>query len=165
MKLKIDGILFRKVHDKDLPFLQKVYRSTREQELDLTPWSELEKSQFISQQFSAQHRFYQEQFDSAFFLIILIREEPAGRLYLDERKEEIRIIDIAFLPGFRGMGWGTKILNKIISLAGENGKGVGIHVEKNNPARSLYLRLGFENTEDKGIYQFMMWLPERKNNN
>ena len=31
------------------------------------------------------------------------------------------------------------------------GKGVCIHVEKNNQAMNLYHRLGFEKAEDKGV--------------
>ncbi|WP_246671611.1 hypothetical protein [Mesorhizobium sp. B2-4-12] len=31
------------------------------------------------------------------------------------------------------------------------GKSASIHVEKNNPARQLYVRLGFTVVEDKGV--------------
>ncbi len=159
MQLDIKGVSFRAFQDADLPFLQSVYRSTREHELSLVLWTEQEKTRFIEQQFGAQHAYYQEHFKDASFDLVLIHGERAGRLYLDERVDEIRIVDIALLPEFRGAGWGSKILSEIQRIAKIKGKSVGIHVEKNNPAMTLYLRLGFENREDKGVYQFMVWEP------
>jgi len=37
---------------------------------------------------------------------------------------------------------------------------VSIHVEKNNPARNLYLRLGFVKQEDAGVYDRMVRSPD-----
>ncbi len=154
---QIKGVGFRPIESTDMLFLEKLYRSTREQELDQTGWYEQQKVEFIRQQFHAQHRFYQENYKGAFFEIIRIDDVPAGRLYLVEWETEIRIIDIALLPEFRNNGWGGKILSEIISVARQQGKSLGIHVEFNNPARSLYNRLGFVLEEDKGVYQFLMW--------
>jgi predicted GNAT family acetyltransferase len=36
-------------------------------------------------------------------------------------------------------------------------KRMSIHVEKFNPARRLYDRLGFHKTEDHGVYDLMPW--------
>jgi len=37
------------------------------------------------------------------------------------------------------------------------GKALGIHVEKFNPAMKLYERLGFKPVEDQGIYLLMQF--------
>ena len=34
---------------------------------------------------------------------------------------------------------------------------VTIHVEKNNPAMSLYKKLGYKLIEDQGVYDLMQW--------
>jgi hypothetical protein len=39
-------------------------------------------------------------------------------------------------------------------------KPIRIHVEKNNPARSLYDRLGFAFYRDDGVYDLLEWQPE-----
>ncbi|WP_246673464.1 hypothetical protein [Mesorhizobium sp. B2-4-14] len=39
------------------------------------------------------------------------------------------------------------------------GKSASIHVEKNNPARQLNVRLGFTVVEDKGVYDLMACAP------
>ena len=71
------------------------------------------------------------------------------------------MIDIALLPEARGQGMGHAILSDTIELALSKGRAVGIHVEKNNPAISLYRRLGFTKTEDKGVYDLMHWRAQR----
>ncbi|WP_236980098.1 GNAT family N-acetyltransferase [Membranihabitans maritimus] len=157
IQLTIDRVGFEPITDNDLEFLEKVYRSTREEEISRAPWSEEDKAHFIHHQFLAQHTFYSEQFSDAKFDIIFVDGQKAGRLYIEEREDELRIIDIALLPAFRGQGWGTKLLEEIKLLAEKKTKSVGIHVEKNNPAMSLYIRLGFKDIEDKGVYQFMKW--------
>ncbi|WP_241216038.1 GNAT family N-acetyltransferase [Sphingomonas koreensis] len=80
---------------------------------------------------------------------------PIGRLYVDAWPLEFRIVDISLLPVARSQGLGEAILRDMIAWAQDQAKGVSIHVEKFNPARRLYLRLGFVVTEDKGVYELM----------
>ena len=122
-------------------------------------WSESEKAEFLRQQFEAQHRFYREQFADAAFDIVLLDDRPVGRLYVDRRADEIRIIDIALLPEARGRGVGTSLMNDLLAEAARRGQPVRIHVERNNPALRLYGRLGFEQIEDQGVYYLMEWRP------
>lgn len=150
-------VTFRPAEEKDLGFLSKVYASTRYQELQATGWSQQQVDEFLRMQFEAQDTFYKQQFPDAQYQIVQYESEDAGRLYLDFREDEVRIVDIALLPEYRGKGLGTKLLNSIIDDAAEKQLSVRIHVEKNNPALNLYLRLGFENIDDKGVY----WLMEK----
>ncbi len=77
---------------------------------------------------------------------------PAGRLYVARWPGEIRVMDIALLPEFRGRGIGSRLLRAIIEEAESSRCAVSIHVERMNPALSLYERLGFRLREDKGVY-------------
>ncbi len=148
-------ITLRPVTKNDFPFLKKLYRSTREPELDLTNWTELEKDAFIEFQFSAQHTHYSQAYDNAEFNIIEFYGCDAGRLYLWETEHQIRIMDIAVLQEYRNKGIGTFILTGLINTSEIRGKKLNIHVEYNNPALSLYQRLGFKKTDDTGVYYFM----------
>lgn len=143
--------------ERDLSFLSELYASTRYEELQATGWSEIQIDEFLDMQFKAQRTFYQQQFPDAKFQILVCDGEDAGRLYLDYRQDEIRIIDIALLPQYRGKGLGSRLLNSVVDEAGAKQLNVRIHVEKNNPALSLYQRLGFKEIEDKGVY----WLMEK----
>ena len=155
-------LFFKQISNSDFPFLRKVYRSTREEEMKLTPWNEEEKTKFIDFQFDAQHSHYSNSYKDANFMIIVKDKRDVGRLYLWKTEHQIRIMDIALLPEFRGNGIGTKILTELIKESDESGKKLNIHVEYNNPALKLYERLGFKKIDDTGVYFFMERLPEVK---
>jgi ribosomal protein S18 acetylase RimI-like enzyme len=123
------------------------------------PWDDAQKESFLRMQFEAQDRWYREQMPDASFEVVLVDGEPAGRLYVDRREDEIRIVDIALLPEHRGRGIGTLLLGELLSEADAAGKSVTIHVERLNPALRLYARLGFSVAEDKGIYLFLERRP------
>ena len=91
--------------------------------------------------------------------MILAGGEPAGRLYVARWEDEIRIVDIALLPEYRGRGLGTTLLEGLIEEAEAAGKPLSIHVEMNNPARPLYDRLGFEEAGEFGVYVLMRRSP------
>jgi ribosomal protein S18 acetylase RimI-like enzyme len=103
-------------------------------------------------QFSAQDRWYHEQMPQASYQLVLVDGERAGRLYVDRREDEIRIVDISLLPEHRGRGLGTTLLRELLAEADEAAKRITIHVERFNPALRLYERLGFAQIEDRGVY-------------
>jgi ribosomal protein S18 acetylase RimI-like enzyme len=151
------GLTFRRITDADLPFLARVYASTRTEELAVTPWSDQQKAAFLEQQFRAQHAHYQQYYPKADWLVTMLRGEDIGRLYIERGPSEHCIIDIAWLPAHRGNGLGTAMLRDLMDEAAACGKAVSIHVEKYNPAMRLYRRLGFVTEEDKGVYDLMRW--------
>jgi ribosomal protein S18 acetylase RimI-like enzyme len=140
-----------------MPFLQTVYASTRQEELSVVPWTDEQKSEFLAWQFEAQHIHYMKHYPDADFELILKKGKPIGRLYQEEWRSEIRIIDIALLPEYRGKGIGTRLLKDIQATARKKGLAVSIHVEHNNPALSLYRRLGFVKISEEGVYWLMKW--------
>ncbi|TPL82740.1 GNAT family N-acetyltransferase [Mesorhizobium sp. B2-3-14] len=153
------GLIFRPMTEIDLPFLARVYASTRAEELTLTSWNEAQKAAFLDMQFQAQHAHYQKYYPNADWLVMMYEGSDIGRLYIERWPSEHRIIDITFLPAFRGKGFGKALLADLIDEAGAPGKAVSIHVEKHNPAMRLYLRLGFTVAEDKGVYDLMLRPP------
>lgn len=143
----------------DREFLFRVFASTRDEELAVAGWTAEEVESFLRMQFEAQDRFYREHYEGTSFAVIECDGEPAGRLYLARWPDEIRIMDIALLPDHRGSGIGTALLRDVIEEAERDGKRVSIHVERNNPARRLYARLGFREVEDRGVYLFLVREP------
>lgn len=155
-----ESLTFRPIVDDDASFLLRLYASTRADEMAQVPWTDEQKDEFLQFQFHAQHVYYQEHFPEARFDVVLRAGEPIGRLYLDVRDDEHRLIDIALLPEARGKGLGSRIMRDILDAAVADGdKLVRIHVEQNNPAMRLYLRLGFEKIEEQGVYHLMEWRP------
>jgi ribosomal protein S18 acetylase RimI-like enzyme len=150
---------FRPIEPDDQELLFRVYASTREEELAAVVWEAGQKEAFLRQQFEAQHRWYQENYSGAEFLVVLRDGEPAGRLYVVRWEKEIRLIDIALLPAHRNCGIGSAILGEILAEGSAAAKPVTIHVEKFNPALRLYERLGFTPIEDRGVYYLMQRTP------
>ena len=116
------------------------------------PWDDAQKASFLRMQFEAQHRWYREQMPDASFDVVLVEGKAAGRLYVDRREDEIRIVDIALLPEHRNRGIGSLLLGQLVAEADQERKPLTIHVERGNRARLLYERLGFREIEDKGVY-------------
>ena len=151
------GLTFRRFIDADLPFLARVYASTRAEELAATPWNDAQKAAFLDMQFRAQHADYQTNYPDADWLVAMRGGEDIGRLYLDRWPSQHCIIDIAFLSEHRGKGLGEALLRDLMDEAAACGKTVMIYVEKFNPAMRLYQRLGFKTEEDKGAFDLMRW--------
>lgn len=151
----------RPIAPEDHELLCRLYGSTRTEELALTDWSEEQKAAFVRMQFEAQHQHYQQHYAGASFDLILDQGAPVGRLYVDRTPErwddEIRLVDITFLPEHRGRGLGSRLLAELIEEARAAGKRLTIHVEMFNPALRLYERLGFRPISQYGMYHLMEW--------
>ena len=157
--LAAQGYRFRPETEADLPFLQRLYMSTRWEELAMVDWTEAQKIAFLDQQFAAQRRHYLTHFADAVFDVLEAPNGPAGRLYLHRQPKFLLIIDIALLPEWCGRGIGTAVIEEIFAEARPHGKAVEIAVEKFNPAQRLYERLGFREYSENGPYRFMRWRP------
>ena len=155
----IPTVDLRPIRPDDEAFLYRVFAGTREPEMALLGWNEEQKTAFLWMQFQAQHRYYQEHFPAASFDLIVRDNAPVGRLYVDRRDDEIRVIDIALLPEHRRAGIGGALLRDLLAEADRAGKPVRIHVERNNPALRLYERLGFVRIGDTGVYYLMERMP------
>lgn len=155
-------VTLRAISQTDEPFLLSVYASTREEELALLDWEKQQKEQFLRMQFDAQHRYYQDQFAGADFQIVLLDGQAIGRLYVDRRPDEFRLIDIALLPSYRNAGIGSDLLKNLLAEARHDHKPVRIHVEQLNPAMRLYQRLGFVQIGESGVYNLMQWTPDEQ---
>ena len=144
----------------DRDFLLAVYASTRADELGVLPWTDADKATFVAMQFDAQDRYYRQVYPDARFLVVVRDGVAIGRLYLAHLPDEIRIIDIALLPGYRGAGIGSRLLHEILAEADSGGLAVRLHVESWNPAMRLYDRLGFRPIGEPGIHQLMELTPQ-----
>jgi ribosomal protein S18 acetylase RimI-like enzyme len=161
--LQSTGLALRPETDEDLPFLMQVFASTRADELAIVPWTLEQKRAFLVHQFSAQRQHYRTYFPDAAFDVLERNGSAIGRLYVDERQTRIHVIDIVLIPEVRSGGIGTAILSAIQDYAVTRAKGVDIFVERMNPAKALYDRMGFKVIREEEIYLEMDWTPDGVN--
>jgi ribosomal protein S18 acetylase RimI-like enzyme len=153
------AISLRPVTAGDAAHLFAVYASTRVEELAQVDWTTAQKEAFLRMQFDAQRIHYEGNYPGAVFQVIVADARPAGRLYVHRRERELRIMDIALLPEFRGRGIGRRLVQEILDEGRRTERRVSIHVESFNPAQRLYARLGFRPVARDGVYQLMEWQP------
>jgi ribosomal protein S18 acetylase RimI-like enzyme len=154
---RIVAYALRPVRETDEALLLEIYSSSRADEMALVPWDAATKQAFLQMQFSAQQNHYRAYFPDARHDVILSEERPVGRLYVDRRATEIRILDIAILPEARGRGIGTQILQDLMKEAAEADTSLSIHVESFNRSLDLFQRLGFVKTDESGASWLMEW--------
>jgi ribosomal protein S18 acetylase RimI-like enzyme len=84
---------------------------------------------------------------------VIVRHSPLrdiGRLSLTRHWRKIFLRDIELVAEERNRGIGGAILDALLALAREEGRGVELIVLKCNPAQRLYARLGFRVIADDG---------------
>lgn len=151
------AVALRPVTNADREFLLAVYGSTRDEELSQVAWAPGQREAFLRMQFDAQDSEYRKRNPEGTFDVITVAEQPAGRLYVDRRPGDIRIVDISLLPEFRSTGIGGHLIRGLMGEAAASGCILSIHVEIHNRASELYARLGFEVADEHGVYRRMEW--------
>ncbi|HEX9695289.1 MAG TPA: GNAT family N-acetyltransferase [Actinomycetota bacterium] len=160
MTSRFGAIALRPATEDDTELLYRIYAATRSDEMRIVPWTEEQKESFLRMQFRAQDHHYRTQLPGTDRRVVVEDGDAVGRLYVDDRPDEIQIVDIALLPDARGRGIGTHLLTAVLDRARAECKRVGIHVERHNPARRFYERLGFAPVEDGDVYVLMHWVPQ-----
>ena len=154
-----EEVALRAVEPDDRDFLLAVYASARANELDRVAWPPGQRAAFLKQQFAAQDATYRARYPAGDFRIIELDGTAIGRLYVGRLPGEIRVVDIALLPAYRGQGIGTRLIEDLMAEATAVGSAVTLYVEAFNPAHRLYGRLGFRTIGEHGVYELLEWRP------
>jgi ribosomal protein S18 acetylase RimI-like enzyme len=144
---------------QDEPFLREVYGSARQDELELTGWGPEQRKLFLDLQFKAMRQGYASQFPRGEFSVLLRGDEPIGLMVVNRAEDELRMVDIALLPQYRGRGIGSFWLNKLVQEAKAAQKACRLHVFKGSRPWSLYERLGFVKIAEDGPFEHLEWRP------
>lgn len=84
--------------------MRRLYASTREAQMAHFPFDEAPKRAFLGQQFAAQFAHYGIHYPTCERNIITRAGEPVGRLWIDEWRDQIRLVDIAWCRSVEGRG-------------------------------------------------------------
>jgi len=86
--------------------------------------------------------------------IITYDSKPIGTIATIGSEDGIEIGQFFILPDYQNKGIGTHLLKTILDKADQRGKNATLRFLKNNPAKSLYVRNGFQvvHTDERLYY-------------
>src|SRR6266481_6061420 len=151
------AITLRAVTPIDRDFLLTVFASTRSNELAALGGNSPQAQAFAQMQFTIQQQAYSAAYPAAENSIILLAEQPIGRMLVERTDAAILLIDIAILNDYRNRRIGSSLIRGLMDKAAGSQKSVRLSVYKSNPAARLYERLGFSPIADNGLYFEMVW--------
>ena len=125
----------------------------------LSGWSDSQRDAFLQIQFKAQQDQYRLNHPDLNYKVVAREDEVIGQLISASTDEEIHILDISLLPGFRNRGIGTRLLRGLLEEAMRLKKNVNLQVQINNPACHLYQRLGFLDMGGDEVFRQLTWQP------
>jgi ribosomal protein S18 acetylase RimI-like enzyme len=161
MSVDLATIVCRPERPEDEPFLREVHAGTRQEELDAWGLPPEMRAAFLDLQFKAQRQGYRSQFPQAEFLIILLANQPVGRIVLNRTPDALSLIDIALLPEHRNHGIGTALIEKLQTELITD-QPLRLSMLKGQRAFRLYQRLGFTKTGESALSDHMEYRGEKK---
>ncbi|GGA42150.1 GNAT family N-acetyltransferase [Sphingomonas psychrolutea] len=142
---------------EDDPFLRRLTIEGRWAEFAPLPLADAHKRMLLEQQDQARRHHYRTFYAGADFSVLELDGVAVGRLCLLRGPHDHKLVDIALLPEQCGSGLGGTLLDSILAEAATLGRSVSLRVEHTNPARRLYERKGFRETERSEIDAEMEW--------
>jgi len=107
-----------------------------------------------------QRDFHRRRFAEKPMYKILLDNWAIGTVSVLFAEDHIRFGEFYLLPELQGRGLGTKILTHVLSLADTRHLPVRLEYLKWNPVGSLYLRHGFQVTQENDIHYFLERQPQ-----
>ena len=141
----------REATDDDEKFLEDLYATSRDFDMVHAPWTDLQKRVFLDSQGRLQREHYAKFFPRSQQHIILVDNEPAGRLYVDRTPNEIHLMDICLLPEYRGKSIGQALLDDLIAESQQTGIRIWCTVSLlNHGSQKFFKRNGFAVIKEEG---------------
>src|SRR5262245_41743933 len=114
-------IHIRPVNSGDEDFLLEVYAGVRREEMLGWGWSAEQERDFVRMQFQVRRQSYWFQYPDASESVIVVDGALAGSMMVFRGVSEIRLVDIALLPEFRGRGIGRGLITGLAHEAADSG--------------------------------------------
>lgn len=139
----------RPASSADFPFCWSLYRDSMEPlTIGLLQWNETGQRQVIEQSLA-----------DGGTSIIVAGGSDIGWLQIKETGEEIYLGQLYVMPSMQNRGIGTAVVRLLCESASGNNKMLTLEVMKNNRARSLYERLGFDVVSSSKYKLKLRWQP------
>ena len=144
----------------DEAFLFSLFASTKLPEMALMPLDRAGKEQLLRLQYRSMGATYHATYPRARFDIVMLNEQPVGRLITDVTSDRVLYVDIALLPEVRGGGVATALMTAVLEEPRRLGLPGRVKVLGHNGA-SLRLceKVGFTVVGQEPPFVELEWRP------
>jgi ribosomal protein S18 acetylase RimI-like enzyme len=153
-----ESITLRPATEDDRDFLLALYKSSRGDDLRGLSWEEERINEFLEMQYEAHQIFLANDHPNLQDQIVLVDGASVGHLAVEQRAEEIRLVDVSLVPEHRQRGTGTLLIQELQAQAAAAQRPLRLQVIRFNRAVTLFERLGFRRTSETGTHFQMEWL-------
>jgi len=150
-------LTLRPARAEDHEFLYRLFYLTQEDRLHLFYLSQEAKAQLIALIFAGFECHYQTLAPTADDRLVLLDDEPIGRMIILQLREEIRLADLALLPQRRKRGIGSALIGELQTESVMTKRPLRLQVSKYDRVLRLYQRLGFYKTGTMDPYLLLEW--------
>ena len=137
------NLLLRPTVPADTPFLRWLFATSRTGGFESAHLSGEGLTQLLDMQYEAQRRHYAGHYPEARSWLLVEDGEPVGRLIEVPATDHLLLIDLAVAPSARRRGLATWMIGELTQKARADGVPLRCHVDPNNDAWQMYVRLGF----------------------
>ncbi|MGF1766245.1 GNAT family N-acetyltransferase [Enterovibrio makurazakiensis] len=139
-------IRLRKALNSDISFLMSLRKLTMQQYLEAVGMPTSDEAHLTRINYK---------FDCA--EIITVSDIPVGLFKAEfiEDQNQWYLVQLQVHPDYQNRGIGYTVLERLLSCASESASRIRLSVLKTNPARDLYIRLGFEVVEQSDCEYIM----------
>jgi len=156
----IGTIGLRDEAESDADFLYGLFAARKLAEMQAMPLDEAGKEQLLRMQYRSMSYTYRTQFPNARFSVLVLNNEPVGRLIVDTDAERVYLVDIALMPQWHGRGTGQALLQELQRQASALGVPVTSQVMVNNAASlRMHEKAGFRIVGDSFPSYSLAWYP------
>lgn len=154
------SITLRPATEDDHDFLLALFKSSRGDDLRGLGWDEERIGEFLQMQYEAHQNFLTSDHPKLNDQIVLAGGTAIGHLAVEQRPNEIRLVDVSLLAEHRNAGTGALLIQELQTRARAAKRPLRCQVIRFNRAVGLFERLGFRRTSETGTHFQMEWLPE-----
>lgn len=149
----------RPARAEDDGILYDVFSSTWQRAVAAMPDPAL-TCHFLRIQYTAQERLFAARYPDLERSVVMVGDEPAGRVYLHRSPTSIRIVDLSLLPAFRGRGIARALVTELLNEAAERGRTVTLRLPRSNEgALPRYEEAGFRLVSGDDLDLHLEWTP------
>lgn len=141
---------------EDEGFVFAVFSSTWQHAVAAMPNPALAQH-FLRIQYTAQERLFAARYPDLERWVVMIGDQPAGRLYLHRSPIALHVVDLALLPEHRGPAAVRDLLTELKAEAADQGQKLTMRLPRTHDVIREAMREGFRVVSEDDVETHLEW--------